>query len=74
MDEPVRKWQSSVNRVVVAPAVPRPRDVPGVDELVDDAVRRAFSDSDPLADLAEPDTGIFGDAEKDAGMVGEKRP
>jgi hypothetical protein len=37
-------------------------------------VRRAFGDPHRVADLAQPDAWIVGDAEQHSRVVGQKRP
>src|SRR2546429_9480493 len=72
--EPIGHGKVGLDRVVVAAAVALARDVPGGGEVADDAMGGALGDPDRLADLAQADAGILGDAQQDLGVVGEKRP
>ena len=49
-------------------------DVAGFDEVVDDAVNGAFTDTDFAGDLGESNFGVLSDADHDVGVVGQKRP
>jgi hypothetical protein len=48
----VAERKARVDLVAVTPPDALPRQVPGVDEVVDDALRRSFRDSNALSDLA----------------------
>jgi hypothetical protein len=63
-----------LDRVLVAAAVALAGDVAGGGELADDAVGGAFGDPDRLADVAQADARVVGDAEQHLGVVGQKRP
>src|SRR2546423_14616416 len=60
--------------VPAAAAVALARDVVGGGEVADDAVGGAFGYPDRLAELAQTDAGILGDAQQHQGVVGQKRP
>ena len=49
-------------------------DVAAFDQLSEDALCRAFSDSHVLGDVAQPDVGRLGQAQQNLGVVGEERP
>ena len=70
----VREWEVGVDRVVVAAAVSVACDVTGVGELGDDSMRGPFGDPDALADVAQANAGVTGDADQHLGVVGEKCP
>ena len=56
--------------VGVTAAFAQPFQVPGVDEIAHDALRGAFGDTHPLRDIAQPQSGIAGDAQQGVGVVG----
>ena len=62
------------DRVVVAAPVSLARDVAGGDEVTHDAVCGALGDPDGVADVAQADVGVFGQADQDLCVVGQKRP
>ena len=70
----VRKRKVGVDRVVVAAPVALARDVAGVGELGDDPMRGPLGDTDALADVAQANSGVTGDADQHLGVVGQKRP
>jgi len=70
----VGEGEVGVDGVVVASSVALARNVPGAGQLGDDAVRGAFGDPDPVAEVAQPDAGIVGDANQDLGVVGQEPP
>src|SRR6185312_6173640 len=60
--------------VVAAAPAPLARQVTGLDELVDDAVRGALGDPDALADVAQATARVVRDAEEYLRVVAEERP
>ena len=64
----------AVDGVVVASSDADCLDVPGFDQVGDDALGCAFGDADALGDVAEPDVVCLGEAEEDLGVVGEEGP
>jgi hypothetical protein len=54
---------------MVAPAAALAREVAVADELADDAVRRALGDPQALADVAQADARVVGDAQQDLRMA-----
>jgi hypothetical protein len=73
-DEAVAQWLISVDRVVVAAAGSRARDVARRRQVVDDPVSGSFGDADTIAKLAKTHARILSDAQQDARVVGQKRP
>lgn len=71
--ERVGQREIRLDCVVVATALSPPRYVARRLELPDDPVRRSLGNPDVHTDLAQPDTGVSGDAEKHLRVVGEKR-
>ena len=63
-----------LNRIAVAPAVALAGDIARVSQLADDAVRGALGDTHLVADLAQPDAGILGDADQYPCVIGQKTP
>jgi hypothetical protein len=59
----------TIQAVVIAPADPFAVDVPGLYQLSDDSLRRSFSDSDHLRDIADSNLWIASDAQERLGMV-----
>jgi hypothetical protein len=59
----------TVQAIVIAPADPFAIDVPGLYQVSDDSLRRSFSDSDHLRDIADSDLSIASDAQERLGMV-----
>ena len=74
VDEPVSERLVSVDRVMVATTGPHAEEVARRRELVDNPVRGTFGHTNPITDLAKAQARILGDAQKDAGVVGQKRP
>src|SRR5215210_1518600 len=62
------------DRVAVAAAAARARDVAGGVELVHDPVGGSLGDADHLPDFAQANTWVLSDAEQHLGVVREKRP
>lgn len=58
---------------VVAPLLASD-DVAGRDQIADDAVRGALTDTDPPRDLCETNLGILHDAQQYVGVVREEGP
>jgi hypothetical protein len=63
-----------IDRVMVAAPDPSASYVAGGAQLRDDPVRGPLGDPDAIADVAQADAGIAGDAEQDEGVVGEESP
>jgi hypothetical protein len=59
---------------VIAPAAALAREVAGIDELTHDAVRGALRDAHALADLAQANPGVIGDAEQRLSVTCQERP
>jgi hypothetical protein len=55
-------------------AVACTRDIAGGREPDDDSVHGTFGDPNAIADLAQADTRILGNAQQHPGVVGQKRP
>ena len=70
----VGQRQLRAQRVVVAPAPALAREVAVGDELADDAVRGALGDPHQVADVAQADAGVAGDAKQDLRVASEERP
>ena len=70
----VGKRNVSVDLVLVAATVSLAGDVAGGGQLSDDAMGGPFGDPDLVADLAQANAGIVGDADQHPGVVGQKRP
>ena len=60
--------------VGVAAAFAQPVQVTGLDEIAHDALRCPLGDTHPLGDIAQPQSGIAGDAHQGVGVVGQERP
>ena len=60
--------------VVVSTADPFALDVPGLDQVGDDALGGTLGDSDALSDVTEPDVRVADEAEQDLGVVREEPP
>ena len=60
--------------VVVSPADAFALDVPGFDEVGDDALGGSFGDANALSDVAESRVRIVVEAEQDLGVVREGPP
>lgn len=60
--------------VHVVAALPSPRDVASVDEVLHDAVHRTLADTNQPSDLGQPHLTILGDAHQHVRMVREERP
>ena len=63
-----------IDYVAVACANPMALDVPGVFQVVDDAVRRTLGDADTLGNVAQSHLRIACQAEKHMRVVGEEGP
>ena len=63
-----------VDSVAVPAALALAVDVPGVDEVGQDALRGALGDADLVGDVAKPDVRCAGDAQQHLGVVGEEAP
>jgi hypothetical protein len=59
----------TIQAIVIAPADPFAIDVPGLYQLSDDSLRRSFSDSDHLRDIADSNLWIASDAQERLSMV-----
>ncbi len=60
--------------VVVAPAVLFVPQVAALLQLSNYALGSTLRYPDALCDVSEPDVGVFGDAEQNVGVIGEKSP
>ena len=63
-----------VDGVVVASPDADCVDVPGFDQVGEDALGCAFGDADAFGDVAESDVVCLGEADEDLGVVGEEGP
>ena len=72
--ERVAQRQIGVEAVAVAAPLPRALEVPGFDEVGDDALSGALGDPHTLSDVAMADTRVARNAEQHMGVVGQKRP
>jgi hypothetical protein len=63
-----------VDLVSVAAALLRPRQEPVVNEVGDDLLGGALTDSHASRHLADPDRGLSGDAKKHVAVVREQGP
>lgn len=70
----VAQRQIRLHLVGVAPALTGAAQVPGVDELADDALGGALGDPDDRCDVAKAYPRIPRDAEQDVSMVRQERP
>ena len=64
----------AVDAVAVASSGTDGFHVAGFDEVGEDALGCALSDTDVLGDVAEPDIGCLGKAQENLGVVGEEGP
>jgi hypothetical protein len=60
--------------VAVAAAVFLLDHVPGLGQVRDDAVRAALGDPQAGSDVPQPCVWILGDAQQDAGVIGQEAP
>jgi len=63
-----------LNLIAVAAAVFLLDHVPGLGQVGDDAVRAALGDPQVGGDVPQPRAWILGDAQQDAGVVGQEAP
>jgi hypothetical protein len=63
-----------LDRVVGAAADARTRDIAGSREPDDDSVHGTLGDPNAIADLAQPDARVLGNAEQHSRVGGQKRP
>jgi hypothetical protein len=64
--------QGGLDPVAVAAAIFVLDDVPGPDEIGDDAVGGALGDARPGRDVAQPHARVVGDAQQHPGVVGQE--
>jgi hypothetical protein len=63
-----------IHHIPVSPADPLPTHVAGIDQVLDDALRRALRHTHQLRDVPQPRVGVVLDAEEDLRVVREKMP
>ena len=64
----------SVDDVAVPAAVSLALDVPGLDEVSQDALGRSEGDANGVGDVAQANIGVAGDAEQHLRVVGDELP
>ena len=64
----------AVDGVVIASSDADCLDVPGLDQVGEDALGCPFGDADAFGDVAESDVVCLGEADEDLGVVGEEGP
>ena len=57
-----RMW---IHHIPVSPADSLPAHVAGIDQILDDALRRAFRHTHQIRDIAQPRVGVVLDAQED---------
>src|SRR6188472_3823390 len=70
----VGQRETRVDRVAVATPAAFAREVAGVDEVPDDAMRRPLRDAHAVADLAQADVRILRGAQQHARVARQERP
>jgi hypothetical protein len=74
LDERMPQGKLRLDLVAVPAAMSLAEHIALVDQLGEDLVSTPLRDPDSSGDIAQPDTGVMGDAEEDVGVVGEEVP
>ena len=68
------KWQLWVELIAVAPSIASTREIAVCDEFGDDALGGTFGNAHFSCDIAQPYSGIFGNAQQNVRVISEKGP